>query len=187
MGGKFCKELHSQSTKSSSLNDDDDHQESNSNQGSSLVLMNLIKLDCLNANDLTKKRKEKKKRSEQCDSQEVKKRKRTLEEWLLDSPAFNLRSGHHHYFKGSELYVLKQFSKRVHPSSSSSIILQYNSTTVVDELPVEIFSTDISCSSMQSTTSSILRRNPSGRLVKKKVTFKQPEDTDVIIFHSSPE
>lgn len=92
-------------------------------------------------------------------------RKLTLEERLLASPS---RGHHADGLNGGELYVFKHFSRRVHPSSSSSR----------EAIP----STPAGAAVDLSSSSSFIR-SPSGK-PKKKVSFRLPEEAEIVIFYS---
>ncbi|KAK8496572.1 hypothetical protein V6N13_013339 [Hibiscus sabdariffa] len=89
----------------------------------------------------------------------TKARKLRLEDWLLASPGNRLELKD--YLNGGELYVIKHFSSKVHPSSSKEIRVDSE--------------TDVSDSSFSTCMS--------GKS-KKKVSFRLPEETDIRIFYS---
>ncbi|KAJ0081893.1 hypothetical protein Patl1_09814 [Pistacia atlantica] len=172
------------------VSSNDANDKSKSTQGS-ISIIELMKPECF------KTKRVKRKRSMQSLKQPEKKimkpRKLTLEEWLLNSPApdnFNNNNKTDQCFSGGELYVFKHSSRRVHPSLSSS-----SSTTTTVKMhreaeaaaaapstsrPRDSFncSLDISANSCSS-----LSRSQSGKS-KKRVSFRLPEEADIIIFYS---
>ncbi|GMJ14552.1 hypothetical protein HRI_005124400 [Hibiscus trionum] len=96
-------------------------------------------------------------------------RKMTLGDWLLASPG-PTGSNPNSLLRG-ELYVFKNLSKRVHRSPSR-------------EHKKDGFTSDLCCGGDVSGSS--YERNQSGKL-KKKVSFKLPEEGDIVVFYSAAE
>ncbi|OVA10062.1 Phospholipase C [Macleaya cordata] len=140
-------------------------------------ILELIKPGCLKTDEM------KNKRQFQFHPQEKKiskVRKLTLEECLLASPGFNQE-----FINGGELHMFRQ-SSRVYPSTSRF------HTTHYSPKPREIFSVvglvkvddnDDKRNSVSSSLCSSPRRSQSEK-VKKNVSFKLPEEADIIIFYS---
>ncbi|KAK2652930.1 hypothetical protein Ddye_012786 [Dipteronia dyeriana] len=170
---------------------------------SSSTIMEMIKPECLKTKKMKKKKKKKKTRvHDEMNSDEkkiTKVRKLTLEEWLLASPApASMKSADHQQCFGTssgggggggELSVFKQFSKKVHPSSSSSstttkevvaTTLSISKKPQRDEVD-QSFSMDDGASA--NFSSSMCRSTQSGRL-KKRVSFKLPDEADIFVFYS---
>ncbi|XVF27989.1 hypothetical protein REPUB_Repub14bG0157100 [Reevesia pubescens] len=146
---------------------------SNSSQRSSII--EAIKPECL------KKRKMKKNQMKirQLQSPEkriTKVRKLTLEDWLLASPGPAGLNRPDCLNEGGELYVFKHFSRRVYPSSSRE-------REDVPSTPGDSFSMDLSSGDVSRSS---FKRSQSGKL-KKKVSFRLPEEADIVIFHSPAE
>lgn len=169
----------------------------NNDRKSSSTFMEMIKPECLKTKKM-KKKKKKKRVHDEMDPDEKKiteVRKLTLEEWLLASPApASMKSADHQQCfgtssSGGELYVFKQFSNKVHPSSSSSSATTKEvvaTTSSISKKPPrdevdQSFSMDDGASA--NFSSSMCRSNQSGRL-KKRVSFKLPDEADIIVFHS---
>lgn len=95
----------------------------------------------------------------------------TLEDWLLASPGPARMKPD--CLNGGELYVFKHFSTKVHLSSSRAP--QAVLFTPTDSFFVDLSSGDASCSSFS--------RSQSGKL-KKKVSFRLPEEADIVVFYS---
>ncbi|KAJ7967774.1 Phospholipase C [Quillaja saponaria] len=156
---------------------------------SSSMIMDLMKPCCLKTGDSTRPRgrkTENSKRKTQLQSPEkkiTKVKKISLEEWLSASPGKKPDR-----FRGGELHVFKHSSKtrRVHPSSRK----------------VHTFTSNLICEARDSITldrpqnhdgekgkknleSSCIRRSQSGK--SKKVSFRLPEEADIITFYSPPE
>ncbi|XVE51022.1 hypothetical protein DITRI_Ditri02bG0004800 [Diplodiscus trichospermus] len=141
-------------------------------QGSSII--EAVKPGCL------KKRKTKKqqmKRVLQSPEKRITKVRKlsTLEDWLLASLS---RDGlQPDCLNGGELYVFKHLSTRVRPSSR-----EYEeaipSTPGDMSFSVDLSSGDASCSSFS--------RSQSGK-PRKKVSFRLPEEADILIFYSPAE
>ncbi|KAK4838459.1 hypothetical protein QYF36_013914 [Acer negundo] len=204
MGAKLSRHLMSRSSEKqhgtralvvSSSNNNNDRK-------SSSTIMEMIKPECLKTKKVKKKKKKKKRVHDEIDPDEkkiTKVRKLTLEEWLLASPApAGMKSADHQQCFGNsstggggggELYVFKQFSKKVHPSSSSSSDTTKEvvaTTSSISKKPPrdevdQSFSIDDGASA--NFSSSMCRSNQSGRL-KKRVSFKLPDEADIIVFHS---
>ncbi|XWS19333.1 hypothetical protein CRYUN_Cryun31cG0006200 [Craigia yunnanensis] len=163
MGAKVSKQPNKREAKALTSN------VRSSSQGSSIIKS--IKPECL------KKRKTKKEMKRPLQSPEkrtTKVRKLTLEDWLLASPGpAGLQPD---CLNGGELYVFKHFSRRVHPSSSRE--REAVLPTPRNSFSVDLSSRDASCSSFS--------RSQSGNL-KKKVSFRLPQETDIVIFYSPGE
>ncbi|XWS12911.1 hypothetical protein CRYUN_Cryun37aG0131000 [Craigia yunnanensis] len=135
-------------------------------------IIEAIKPECL------KKRKMKKNRIKRPLQSPVRRitkvRKLTLEDWLLASPGpAGLKPD---YLNGGELYVFKHFSRRVHPSSSRE-------REAVPSTPGDSFSLDLSSGDVSRSSFS---RSQSKKL-KKKESFRLPEEADIVIFYSPAE
>ncbi|KAM7271302.1 hypothetical protein ACFE04_030516 [Oxalis oulophora] len=133
--------------------------------------------DCLKPNNKrnNKSGTKMKRKSQQKNGKNVtkgKNREVTLEDWLKASPGSE-------YLNGGELYVLKQSSKRIHPSTSASEIRHSKIST-----PGNSFRSSSDGCSMEFGSS--FRRSQSGKS-QKKVSFKLPEKDDIILFYSSEE
>ncbi|KAK3218888.1 hypothetical protein Dsin_012858 [Dipteronia sinensis] len=201
MGAKLSRHLMSRSSEQqhctralvvSSSNNNNDRK-------SSSTIMEMIKPECLKTKKMKKKKKKKKRVHDEMDPDEkkiTKVRKLTLEEWLLASPApASMKSADHQQCFGTsssgggELYVFKQFSKKVHPSSSSSSTTTKEfvaTTSSISKKPPrdevdQSFSMEDGASA--NFSSSMCRSNQSGRS-KKRVSFKLPDEADIIVFHS---
>ncbi|XVF87827.1 hypothetical protein PTKIN_Ptkin18bG0152000 [Pterospermum kingtungense] len=153
MGAKASKQSNEREAKALSSN------VGCSSQVSSII--KAIKPECMK-----KKKKEMVKRPSQSPVEKriTRVKKLTLEDWLLASP------GHADCLDGGELYVFKHFSRRVHPSSSRE----------PDEaiIPSDSFSLDLS---LGDASCSSFSRSRSGK-PKKKVSFRLPEETEIVIF-----
>lgn len=136
-------------------------------QGSCIV--ELLKPEWLRVKKMTKNRK---------------KKKQTLEEWLLASPSLNPDC-----INGGELFVSKHFFKRIHPSSSSMEECEAISSKArkrsfsLERLVMLDREADRSFSSMDISS---IRKDPRSKS-KKMVSFKLPDESDIIIFYSPKE
>ncbi|MBA0811704.1 hypothetical protein Gohar_003577 [Gossypium harknessii] len=137
-------------------------------------IIEAIKPQCLKTRKSTKNYNGFKRPSQSLAEERVTKARKllTLEDWLLASPGGPLKD----YFNGGELYVFKQFNKRVHPSSSSILEIE---PRVNDH---DGFSVDLS-SSVDVSGCSSFSRSQSGKS-KKKVSFRLPEEADIMVFYS---
>ncbi|CAK7345104.1 unnamed protein product [Dovyalis caffra] len=128
-----------------------------------------LKPECLKGNKVPNRR-----QVHQEQKKGTKVSKLTLQEWLLTSPS--LKAEH---LKGGELCVLKHGSKRVHPSVSTRGRESFSKDRLLlldhQVADIEDYST------VSSVTS--FSRTQSGK-PGKKVSFKLPEEADIIIFHS---
>ncbi|KAK9133134.1 hypothetical protein Scep_012662 [Stephania cephalantha] len=116
----------------------------------------------------------------------AKKRTFTLEDWLLNSPGFKPE----HFNRGSgELHAFRQhYRSRVHPSSTTNTMV--SNPSVASEASDETvdFSVDRVLDAEDQLFNVVgsppsLSRSLSGK-IKKKVSFKMPQESDIIIFHS---
>ncbi|EEF32791.1 uncharacterized protein LOC125370476 [Ricinus communis] len=110
-------------------------------------------------------------------------RKRTLEDWLLASPSMKPDC-----ITVGELHVSKQFSKRVHPSSSIEahkvVLSKAGESFSLERLVILDREADLDCINFSSMdVSSAIKRSKSNE-TKKRVSFKLPEEADIIIFYS---
>jgi len=121
----------------------------------------------------------------------------SLGEWLTSSPGSKPDS-----MKGGELYVLRSHysSRRVHPSTSSSSSSSNRPHTPDNAALVskarDSFSLNRSVKNEVDNNipeanldkmSSSLSRNQSGNKSKKRVSFRLPEEADIVIFYPSEE
>ncbi|OMO64771.1 hypothetical protein COLO4_31874 [Corchorus olitorius] len=128
-------------------------------------IIEAIKPECL------KKKKLKKKKQLPEEKRTTKARMLTLEDWLLASPGpAGLQQDS---FNGGELHVFKQISRKVHPSSVNEAALPLFT-------PAESFSMDFSSGDVSGSS---FIRSQSGKL-RKKVSFRLPEESDIVIFYS---
>ena len=130
--------------------------------------MSFLMLGCL----WTKETKQKQQK------QQLKKAKEpTLEDWLIASPG---KLQKNNGISGGEYHVFKHSFKRVFPSFVGEMA---NSSSK----PREIFSKEKLLKSEDVEREEIevsLSRSQSGQS-KKRVSFRQPEEADIFIFHSS--
>ncbi|CAN6552671.1 unnamed protein product [Malus baccata var. baccata] len=122
----------------------------------------------------------------------------TLEEWLLASPG-HVKADRNYNISGGELYVFRPSSKRIHPAASSSSKLPplskakdsfclerlvKNDDKKSDEanLIVNDISASMSCRSINTQLS-----EKKTRKLKKKVSFRLPEEADIFVFYPSEE
>ncbi|KAJ4704019.1 Phospholipase C [Melia azedarach] len=170
MGAMFSKHFKREEQQTKAVNSSNG---GNSSSQEPTSIIEFIKPECLKI----KKNKQdmKKKKLNPYEKTITKPRKLTLEDWLVASPGPSSRP---EYFNGGELNVLKQFSKKVHPSSAR---IQEAGAAATSTSRTGDCST-FSCSMEASSVS----RSQSGKL-KKKVTFKSPEEADIILFYSPPE
>ncbi|KAF9679360.1 hypothetical protein SADUNF_Sadunf06G0006900 [Salix dunnii] len=131
--------------------------------GSSII--ELLKPECLKVKEIQSKR-----QVHQEQNKGAKMSKLTLQDWLLTSP--NLKAEH---LKGGELCVLRHGSKRVHPSRGRDSFSMYR-LLVLDQVAGKE-----DCSAVSSV--SLHGRTQSGTL-QKRVSFKLPEEADIIHFYS---
>ncbi|KAH8486026.1 hypothetical protein H0E87_027472 [Populus deltoides] len=101
--------------------------------------------------------------------------KLTLQDWLLTSPSLKAEQ-----LRGGELCVLKHgSSKRVHPSISTKARVSFSTGRLLGLDQVDDKEHYVSASSVVSSIS----RTQSGKS-QKRVSFKLPEEADIIIFYS---
>ncbi|TQD86692.1 hypothetical protein C1H46_027715 [Malus baccata] len=120
----------------------------------------------------------------------------TLEEWLLASPG-HVNADRNYNISGGELYVFRPSSKRIHPAASSSSKLPplskakdsfclerlvKNDDNKSDE--ANLIFNDISASMSCRSINTQLSENKTRKL-KKKVSFRLPEEADIFIFYPS--
>ncbi|KAM1108685.1 hypothetical protein ACFX2B_005249 [Malus domestica] len=172
-------------------------------------IMELLKPDCLKSENKKRKRQlapEKKKNNYNNYTKNTGivgaagsgTRMTTLEEWLLASPG-HVKADRNYNISGGELYVFRPSSKRIHPAASSSSKLPplskakdsfclerlvKNDDKKSDEanLIVNDISASMSCRSINTQ----LSENKTRKL-KKKVSFRLPEEADIFIFYPSEE
>lgn len=131
--------------------------------GSSII--ELLKPECLKVKEFQSKR-----QVHQEQKKGTKVSKLTLQDWLLTSP--NLKAEH---LKDGELGVVKHGSKRVHPSRGRESFSKDRLLVLDHVADKEDYSTVSSVS--------LLSRTQSGKL-QKRVSFKLPEEADIILFYS---
>ncbi|XP_021288166.1 uncharacterized protein LOC110419437 [Herrania umbratica] len=135
--------------------------------------MSFVMLGCL----WTKEAKERQLQLKEKQHQQPKQAKElTLEDWLIASPGLQKHSG----TGGGEYHVLKHSSKRVFPS-----FVGENAHT--SSKPRENFSKERLLKFEDDEREDMevsLSRSQSGKS-KKRVSFRQPEEADIFIFHSS--
>lgn len=99
--------------------------------------------------------------------------KLTLQDWLLTSPSLKAEQ-----LRGGELCVLKHgSSKRVHPSISTKARVSFSTGRLLGLDQVDDKEDYVSASSRS------ISRTQSGKS-PKRVSFKLPEEADIIIFYS---
>lgn len=169
-------------------------------------LMELLKPACLRSEKGVRKRPltpEKKKTTNVYSTSSTKKENisgegsfTSLGDWLTSSPGSKPDS-----MNGGELYVLRSHysSRRVHPSSSSSSKRPHSihddealSSKARDSFPINRSTVkneddNIYPDANLDNMSSSLRRNQSGNKSKKRVSFRLPEEADIVIFYPSEE
>ncbi|KAL9669031.1 hypothetical protein QQ045_006572 [Rhodiola kirilowii] len=151
----------------------EEHEEQELDEFSNVSHSSLAEL--LSSESPSNERKNKRARSSTYSSDQVvgKVRKLTLEEWLIASPA---RSKKDNMTVGSgELYVFRNFTRRVFPASP---MLRHAESTDLDsgiggKSPMDI---DISCENGNHI--------PAIGKAKKRVSFKLPQEADIIIIYS---
>lgn len=117
-----------------------------------------------------------KKRKKKNKKKQTKVRTLTLEDWLLASPG--PKGLNPDYLNGGELHVFKHLSRRVHHHHHH----HHRSgpfTTGDNNLCLEQ-------GSGEDVSGSSFRRSHNGKL-KKKVSFKLPEEGDIVLFYSAAE
>lgn len=171
MGGILCKHFIREQGHPEPKSELESSKEANAKSKS---FIELVKPECLKTKKMKRER-SRKSLSPPPEKNILEARKLTLEDWLLNSPARN--SNKTERFNGGELYVFKHTSRRVHPSISSSSEI-YHEAEASTSKPRDSFNCSLdfsknSCSSMS--------RSQSGKL-KKKVSFRLPEEADIIIY-----
>ncbi|KAH0969977.1 hypothetical protein GBA52_022133 [Prunus armeniaca] len=105
----------------------------------------------------------------------------TLEECLLASPGHHgMKNPDNYNITGGELYVFRPHSRRVHPASSSSSKLPADHVPTA-EAPLDSKAKDSICMERSVKNDQINDK------LKKKVSFRLPEEADIIIFYPSEE
>ncbi|OMO76851.1 hypothetical protein CCACVL1_15310 [Corchorus capsularis] len=161
MGAKGSKHSNSKREAAKALITHNINVRSSSHRSS---IIEAIKPECL-------KKKKLKKNKQLPEKRITKARMLTLEDWLLASPGpAGLQQDS---FNGGELHVFKQISRKVHPSS-------VNEAARPLFTPAESFSMDFSSGDVSGSSFS---RSQSGKL-RKKVSFRLPEESDIVIFYS---
>ncbi|KAM1154790.1 hypothetical protein ACFX13_037901 [Malus domestica] len=121
----------------------------------------------------------------------------TLGEWLLASPG-HVKADHNYNINGGELHAFRASSKRIHPAASSSssklLPLSKAKDSFCLERPVKnedqksdganLVIADISTSMSCRSINTQLNESKTHKL-KKKVSFRLPEEADIIIFYPS--
>lgn len=104
----------------------------------------------------------------------------TLEEWFLASPG----TGDYRFCtKGGEFYAPKHFSNKIYPSLSADFTSKPRDTTSTISLERLLKMEEICPSDQEMGVISSISWSQSGKQ-KKRVTFKLPQESDIIIFHS---
>ncbi|ONI09824.1 hypothetical protein PRUPE_4G011600 [Prunus persica] len=105
----------------------------------------------------------------------------TLEEWLLASPGHRgMKKPDNYNITGGELYVFRPHSRRVHPASSSSSKLPADHVPTA-AAPLDSKARDSIC------LERFVKNDQINDKMKKKVSFRLPEEADIIIFYPSEE
>ncbi|PQQ21167.1 hypothetical protein Pyn_04490 [Prunus yedoensis var. nudiflora] len=105
----------------------------------------------------------------------------TLEEWLLASPGHHgMKKPDNYNITGGELNVFRPHSRRVHPASSSSSKLPADHVPTA-AAPLDSKATDSIC------LERFVKNDQINDKLKKKVSFRLPEEADIIIFYPSEE
>ncbi|XVF26159.1 hypothetical protein REPUB_Repub13aG0275300 [Reevesia pubescens] len=133
-------------------------------------IIEAIKPQCLKKRKMKKNKLKRPLQSPERRNTEVRKLT-TLADWLLASPCPGGLNPD--CLNGGELYVFKHFSRRVHPSSSRE-------PETLPSTPRDSFSKDLSSGDVSGSSFS---RSQSGKS-KKKVSFRLPEEADIVIFYS---
>lgn len=125
-----------------------------------------------------KDRKMQQKEQQQYQQLKVVKEVVTLEEWFLASPG---KGNYCFWTKGGDYYVLKQLSNLICPSLSgdcADFVTESRDRVSLGKLLTKEEVLDIGEMDFSSVS-----KTESGKK-KKRVTFKLPEDSDIIIFYS---
>ncbi|KAF5742127.1 hypothetical protein HS088_TW09G00169 [Tripterygium wilfordii] len=168
----------------SSKESKNDQRKSTAHQAKAFSIIELVKPECLKTKKkIIKKEKNLQNNNPQERSKAIGKRKLTLEDMLLASPGSKFKPNH---INGSgELYVFKHFSKRVHPSSSSSSSAAASSKAIAKvKIGDEILAYK---EDMVTTTSTCTSMDVQSGKLKKKVSFKLPEEADIFTYYYSSE
>ncbi|BFG27384.1 hypothetical protein CerSpe_136580 [Prunus speciosa] len=105
----------------------------------------------------------------------------TLEDWLLASPGHHgMKKPDNYNITGGELYVFRPHSRRVHPASSSSSKLPADHVPTA-AAPLDSKARDSIC------LERFVKNDQINDKLKKKVSFRLPEEADIIIFYPSEE
>ncbi|KAF5197106.1 hypothetical protein FRX31_013304 [Thalictrum thalictroides] len=179
MGGNLCTFRQSSSRKDQYESDDKHF----INQGTSIVTTSVMQRAGCCFKIMTKR----KQLQLQLESSPVKKLVKmkkviTLEEWLTTSPA-NVKPDNIN--SSGELHVFRQSSRKVHPSIGRVNDDEQLHTKQKESLDLVMDDVEASKADVLMTCSS-LSRSQSGKS-KKKVSFRLPEEADIIVFYSPEE
>ncbi|KAK9268164.1 hypothetical protein L1049_010606 [Liquidambar formosana] len=170
MGANLCsfKRLNSEPQRPKAIGSAD----KDVSAGSSIF--EFVKPACLKTEKVAMKKK--KRESHPPEKKIVKGKKLTLEEWLVSSPGLKPAD----CILGGEPNALKNYSKKVYPSSNRDC----NSRP--RESLERLVQTDEGDEGEEDSEFFSLSTNRNGK-VKKRVSFKLPEEADIFIFYSPEE